>query len=68
MIVWFELALDQFRGDLYPEVHLRDLPRFPGSWQDFSLVWPLADGYEKLVAKLDQFRDELLLSREFLTS
>ena len=68
MIIWFELALDQFRGDLYPEVHLRDLPRFPGSWQDFSLVWPLADGYEKLAAKLDQFKDELLLSREFLTS
>ena len=67
-IVWFELALDQFVGDLYPEVKFVEPPKFPGSWQDFSLVWPLSEGYEKLAAVLDRFNDPILLSREFLTS
>ncbi len=67
-IVWFELELELFQGDLYPEIKATPLPKFPGSWQDFSLVWPIAQGYEKLAAKLDAFQDPLLLSREFLTS
>lgn len=66
-VVWFEIALDKFEGDLYPNLKISDPPKFPGSWQDFSLVWKIDDGYEKLEALLDQFTDPLLIKREFLT-
>ena len=67
-IVWFELELDQFEGDLYPSLHFTEPPKFPGSWQDFSLVWPIDSGYQALGAKLDEFADPLIQTREFLTA
>ncbi|MBR4834667.1 MAG: phenylalanine--tRNA ligase subunit beta [Thermoguttaceae bacterium] len=66
-VVWFELELDQFAGNLYPSLRFVEPPKFPGSWQDFSLVWPLESGYEGLSAKLDEFAHPLLLKRSFLT-
>ena len=67
-IVWFELELDLLEGNLYPSLKFAEPPKFPGSWQDFSLVWPLAAGYRKLESVLDSFADPLLQNREFLTS
>ncbi|MDO5580490.1 MAG: phenylalanine--tRNA ligase subunit beta [Planctomycetia bacterium] len=66
-IVWFEIALDKIAGNLYPHLKISDPPKFPGSWQDFSIVWKIDAGYEKLEALLDEFSDPLLIRREFLT-
>ena len=67
-VVWFEIELDKFDGTLYPELKFAEPPKFPGSWQDFSLVWSLDAGYESLANRLDEFKDPLLIRREFLTS
>lgn len=67
-VVWFEIELDNYAGSLYPAAKFVDPPKFPGSWQDFSLVWSLDSGYEGLAAKLDEFSHPLLLKRSFLTS
>ncbi|MDD3588945.1 MAG: phenylalanine--tRNA ligase subunit beta [Thermoguttaceae bacterium] len=67
-VVWFEIELDKFPGSLYPTYSFVEPLKFPGSWQDFSLVWPLASGYEGLAAKLDEFTHPLLLKRSFVTS
>ncbi len=67
-IVWFEIELDKLPGKLFPEVTFTEPPRYPLSWQDFSLVWGVEDGFEKLQALLDEFSHPLIVRREFLVS
>lgn len=65
-VVWFELELDKIEGALYPTLKFHEAPKFPGSWQDFSLVWPIESGYEGLVNKLGEFKHPLILKRDFV--
>ncbi|HBT76115.1 MAG TPA: hypothetical protein DEB39_04135 [Planctomycetaceae bacterium] len=65
-IVWFELEMDKIDGDLFPVIAFKEPARFPGSWQDFSLVWELDRGFEQLEKTLDGFTHPLLKKREFL--
>lgn len=67
-VVWFELELDKFAGSIYAAYRFAEPAKFPGSWQDFSLVWSLESGYEGLAAKLDEFKHPLIVKRAFLTS
>jgi phenylalanyl-tRNA synthetase beta chain len=65
-VVWFELALDEMDGTIYPEIRYAAPPIYPGSWQDFSLVADVAQGYAALAHKLDTFYHPLVMRREFL--
>lgn len=65
-VVWFELALDELEGPIYPAVEYAPPPKFPGSWQDFSLVWDVGQGFAALEACLDEFTHPLVMKREFL--
>ncbi|MEN6498068.1 MAG: phenylalanine--tRNA ligase subunit beta [Thermoguttaceae bacterium] len=65
-VVWFELDTQQLQGPLYPAVRYAPLPRYPGSWQDFSLVWDLASGFAGLEERLQSFSQPLVTHREFL--
>jgi len=65
-IVWFELCLDNFLGIIWPAPRYVMPPEFPGSRQDFSLLWNPAEGFAALEAELDQFQHPLILRREFL--
>jgi len=67
-IVWFELFLDRLAGELYPKDRFTDLPKFPGSWQDFSLVWEIGKGFAELEKVLDQFAHPLINRREFVVA
>ncbi|MDR0390811.1 MAG: phenylalanine--tRNA ligase subunit beta [Planctomycetaceae bacterium] len=67
-VVWFEILLDKLDGKLFPEIKFVEPPRYPISWQDFSLVWGIADGFGQLENLLDQFSDPLIVKREFLVS
>ena len=67
-VVWFELALEKLETELFPAVRFTEPPRYPGSWQDFSLLWKLDDGFERLDRTLDEFQHPLLRDREFLVS
>ena len=65
-VVWFELAMDQIDGPIYPAVKLQPVPIYPLSWQDFSLVWDLAQGYSALEGRLAAFAHPLIRGREFV--
>jgi phenylalanyl-tRNA synthetase beta chain len=72
-IVWFELELDKMtsgdvEGTLYPTVTFEEPPRYPLSWQDFSLLWRVEDGFGKLESILDCFDNSLVVRREFLVA
>ena len=67
-IVWFEIDLDDVMSVLYPEVKFDVPPEYPLSWQDFSLLWNVEDGFDKLESLLDRFVDPLVIRREFLVS
>ncbi|MDR0704527.1 MAG: phenylalanine--tRNA ligase subunit beta [Planctomycetaceae bacterium] len=66
--VWFELELDHINGTLYPEIRFEEPPRYPLSWQDFSLIWNIDQGFDQLEAVLDQFKNSLIVRREMLVS
>ncbi|MDR1483903.1 MAG: phenylalanine--tRNA ligase subunit beta [Planctomycetaceae bacterium] len=67
-VVWFEIMLDKLDGVLFPEVKFVEPPRYPLSWQDFSLVWDVDEGFERLENLLDKFSDSLVVKRDFLVS
>ncbi len=67
-VVWFELALKELEGAIYPELKYVAPPIYPGSWQDFSLLWDVGQGFAELESRLDQFSHPLILRREFLYS
>lgn len=65
-VVWFELAMEALDGPIYPELKYIAPPIYPGSWQDFSLVWDIGRGFAALEEKLDTFKHPLVMRREFL--
>jgi phenylalanyl-tRNA synthetase beta chain len=62
--VWFSLKVAPLIGDLYPSFTSAPPPVYPGSWQDFTLVWQIERGYRELTAKLDEFRHASVERRE----
>lgn len=65
-VVWFELAMNELQGPMYPEVSHEASPVYPGSWQDFSLVWDVARGFAALEERVAAFSHPLIMRREFL--
>jgi len=67
-VVWFELAMDQLEGSIYPDVNYQPAPVYPGSWQDFSLIWDTSRGFAALEERLAKFSHPLIRRRNFLYS
>jgi phenylalanyl-tRNA synthetase beta chain len=65
-VIWFELAMGALEGPIYPELAYQAPPIYPGSWQDFSLVWDVERGFAALEARLNAFSHPLVMRREFL--
>jgi phenylalanyl-tRNA synthetase beta chain len=65
-VIWFELAMDSLEGPIFPELKYQAPPIYPGSWQDFSLVWNVEQGFAALEARLNAFSHPLVMRREFL--
>jgi phenylalanyl-tRNA synthetase beta subunit len=65
-VVWFELAMDELDAPIYPQLEYVAPPVYPGSWQDFSLVWDVGQGYAALDERLGRFTHPLVMRREFL--
>ncbi|HDY89785.1 MAG TPA: phenylalanine--tRNA ligase subunit beta, partial [bacterium] len=38
LIVWFEINVDELTGPIYPSIDYEEIPIYPGSWMDFSIV------------------------------
>ncbi|MFH1058634.1 MAG: phenylalanine--tRNA ligase subunit beta [Pseudomonadota bacterium] len=67
-IAWLELDLSALPLKTYPELTMAMPSSFPGSWLDFSILWPAAQGYAALESVLDGFGDELVQGRSFLAA
>ena len=65
-VAWFELDLEALPVVVHPAVKYAAIPIFPGSWQDFSLLWDAARGFAELESVLDRFVHPLIARREFL--
>ena len=65
-VVWFELAMEQLQGPIYPRLTYKAPPIYPGSWQDFSMAWDVAKGFAALEERLATFSHPLIMRREFL--
>ena len=65
-VVWFELNMDALEGVLWPPKRYVPPPAFPGSVQDFSLLWSAAEGFAPLEAILEQFQHPLVQKRQFV--
>jgi len=69
-IVWFEFDMEMLTDytTLDTTVKFEEPPKYPLSWQDFSLLWKINDGFDKLESLLDSFANPLVIRREFLVS
>ena len=65
-VVWFEVDMSALGGHSQPEATFAPLPVYPGSWHDFSMLWPTGRGFADLERTLDRFGHPLLRRREFL--
>lgn len=67
-VSWLELDLSRLPLLAYPDLHVTMPPVYPGSWLDFTIVWPAAKGFAALDGVLAGFGHPLLQSREFLAA
>ncbi len=65
-VVWFELDLEAVPIVVHPAIKFAQLPVYPGSWQDFSLLWDSDRGFAALEAVLNAFRHPLVSRRDFV--
>ena len=65
-IIWFELNLDVLIGSTYPAVSYEDIPIYPGSWMDFSILIDKSANYDALVEILNNFSHPILKRSKFL--
>jgi len=68
LIAWLELDLSRLPLKAYPELTMSMPSSFPGSWLDFSILWPAAKGYAALEGVLDKFGDDLVQDRRFMAA
>ncbi|MBI5524058.1 MAG: phenylalanine--tRNA ligase subunit beta [Desulfarculus sp.] len=67
-VAWLELDLNALAVKAYPELQMTMPPVYPGSWLDFSILWPAAKGFAALERELAGFGDALLQGRDFVAS
>ncbi|GAB6185876.1 phenylalanine--tRNA ligase subunit beta [Thermopirellula anaerolimosa] len=65
-VAWFEVDLEALPIAVHPAVKFSAIPVYPGSWQDFSLLWDAARGFAELESVLDRFVHRLIVRREFV--
>ena len=65
-IVWFELNVDVLTGPMYPSVNYKDIPIYPGSWMDFSILADKSSNYDALIEILKEFSHPILKKKKFL--
>jgi phenylalanyl-tRNA synthetase beta chain len=65
--VWFSLAIDDLAGALFPATKYAVPASFPGSWQDFTFVWPTSRGFLELQQLLRGFDHPTVRELDFVT-
>ncbi|MFC1650934.1 phenylalanine--tRNA ligase subunit beta, partial [Candidatus Latescibacterota bacterium] len=65
-VVWFEINLDSLVGSTYPSVDYEDIPVYPGSWMDFSILADKSSNYDSLAATVHEFKHPIMKNSKFL--
>ena len=65
-IAWFEIDLEAVTGLTYPDLTYDNIPVYPGSWMDFSIVADSNLSYADLSGTIEAFSDDILKSSTFL--
>ncbi|BAI74132.1 phenylalanyl-tRNA synthetase beta chain (plasmid) [Azospirillum sp. B510] len=65
-VVWFEVDLERLTQPGYPAAAFRPFSEYPGSTQDFSVLWNPERGFAALETVLEGFTHRLVRKREFL--
>ncbi|MFC1486031.1 hypothetical protein ACFL55_03285, partial [Candidatus Latescibacterota bacterium] len=65
-VVWFELNLDAIEGPQYPRVDFEDIPVYPGSWMDFSVLADTGVSFKQLDGTMRRFSHPILRQYRFL--
>jgi phenylalanyl-tRNA synthetase beta chain len=65
-VVWFELNLDAVNGSTYPTVGYEDIPVYPGSWMDFSILAEKSSNYDALAATIGEFSHPIMKNSKFI--
>ncbi|MFC1541913.1 phenylalanine--tRNA ligase subunit beta [Candidatus Latescibacterota bacterium] len=65
-VAWFELNLDLLSGSTYPSIEYENIPMYPGSWMDFSILADKSSNYDSLAATVDEFTHSIMKKRKFL--
>ncbi len=67
-VVWFELSLAAMSGPIYPEVHFKAPANVPGSWLDFSVLFPAGKPYGEFSEIIKKFENPLTKGWQFVSS
>ena len=65
-VVWFELDVDAIDGPAFPEPKYQDIPVYPGSWMDFSILADRGERYAALEKTIVAFTHPTLRKVKFL--
>ncbi len=65
-VVWFELDIDTIEGPAFPDVKYDEIPVYPGSWMDFSILAPSDMPYASLDDHIRAFTHPTLKKARFL--
>ena len=66
VIVWFEINLDTINSPVYPEIEYDNIPVYPGSWMDFSVLVEKEKKFLDLDNTIKQFTHPVLRRCKFL--
>lgn len=59
-VSWFSIDLTRWLAEPYPGKAFVAPPSHPGSMQDFTLLWPISEGYERLTDHIRALSHPLL--------
>jgi phenylalanyl-tRNA synthetase beta chain len=65
-IVWFELLVDVLAGPTFPDVLYNEIPVYPGSWMDFSILADKTLSYSGLAEIVQKFSHPILRKCKYL--
>ncbi|MCG8333159.1 MAG: phenylalanine--tRNA ligase subunit beta [Proteobacteria bacterium] len=65
-VVWFELELDAIISLKQETKRYKPIPKYPGSWFDFSILFPKSTAFREIESSLDKYLNPLLKNRRYL--
>ncbi len=65
-VVWFEISVDTLQGAAFPQLTYDEIPVYPGSWMDFSVLADASAPFSRLETAIGTFTHPILRKVKFL--